>query len=416
MSIVDHSELTKIVETVVRENVEQTFSLPEVVDHIEGVLRAELLKTVTARISSMNLTPMLSSAISSYVANSAKSDLVNGVTEDQLQEFAKQAVQERVDKNIAGFLQDPNWLSNVTTVLKQAMVQRVLSEMSTIDVNQTIAREVRKYLVERHEQNIPNAGIVDKATSSQLTIMDDLVVVEGSLATRSLETIAEIKVGGSLKVEGNIILVGSLTLSDQARGNLVNETANEAVTIFCSERESSIRDRASKDAEELISSALRSVVRGGKLHHSITHSNLTEVGLLSKLSTSGETMLAKTAYVADQRVGINTTNPDMALSIWDDDVSMSIGKISTRTGFVGTTRAQKLVIGTNKKGAIEINEDGAVSIGTLMIGPTRVSFANTTPSWSGAKGEWAWNSNPAVNQPFAWQCLGGTRWQALRSA
>ncbi len=158
------------------------------------------------------------------------------------------------------------------------------------------------------------------------------------------------------------------------------------------------------------------LISSGKLSASVVDSNLTTVGALTKLTVVGDTMLNDTVNVNRKRVGINTSEPDMALSVWDEEVTISAGKFKNQTGFIGTTRKQALTIGINKTPAIEINDVGLTAIKQLQVGVHKISHGNEVPNYSGTKGDIVFNANPTVeNAVFAWQCLGGFKWKIIKA-
>ena len=120
--------------------------------------------------------------------------------------------------------------------------------------------------------------------------------------------------------------------------------------------------------------------------------------------------------VANKRVGINTNTPTSALTVWDNEISIDIGKRSQNIAQIGTSKAHELAIITNNQEQIKIDKEGIVSVNKLRVGRNRISTHNETPGWSGAKGDIVFNYNYKVGLPFAWICLGDYRWQELISA
>jgi hypothetical protein len=158
------------------------------------------------------------------------------------------------------------------------------------------------------------------------------------------------------------------------------------------------------------------LVKDGKLSPGITESNLRSVGPLQKLTVIGDTVLNETVSVNKKRMGINTIDPDMALSIWDEEVAISAGKFKSQVGFIGTTRKQGLTIGVNKVPAIEIDDAGLTAIKKIQIGLHKISHGNEVPNYSGTKGDVVFNADPTIENPvFAWQCLGGFKWKVIKA-
>ena len=105
----------------------------------------------------------------------------------------------------------------------------------------------------------------------------------------------------------------------------------------------------------------------------------------------------------------------MALSIWDEEVAINIGKHKEKTAYIGTSRTQGMAFGTNRAVHVEITADGLTQIKKLQVGLHRISHDTQVPGYSGTKGDIVFNANPTTNV-FAWVCLGAYKWQPLKSA
>jgi hypothetical protein len=123
-----------------------------------------------------------------------------------------------------------------------------------------------------------------------------------------------------------------------------------------------------------------------------------------------------TLSVINHRVGINTTTPESALSIWDEEVSVIIGKHKAKQAYVGTSRDQGLALGVNREPQIEIDTAGLTRIKKLQVGLHKISHDTQVPGWSGTRGDMVFNANPGADRVFAWVCLGAHKWQTLKSA
>jgi hypothetical protein len=131
---------------------------------------------------------------------------------------------------------------------------------------------------------------------------------------------------------------------------------------------------------------------------------------------SGTANLNETLAVHKKRVGINTEEPDMALSLWDEEVAISVGKIKNQTGYIGTTRKQGIAIGVNRTAAVEIDENGLTAVKKIQVGQHRISHGTEVPNYSGTRGDIVFNANASVDDSvFAWQCLGGFKWKVIRA-
>ena len=159
------------------------------------------------------------------------------------------------------------------------------------------------------------------------------------------------------------------------------------------------------------------LVSGNTLAKSITDTNIRSVGVLTTLTVAGESIFNnQTLAVLNKRIGVNTVSPEMALSVWDEEVSIVIGKNKANEAYIGTNRAQGVAIGVNRQPQIEITADGLTRIRQLQVGLHRIAHATQVPGYSGTKGDIVFNSDPNDSSVFAWVCIGGHRWKTLKSA
>ena len=141
------------------------------------------------------------------------------------------------------------------------------------------------------------------------------------------------------------------------------------------------------------------------------------MGILKSLSVSGEAKFNNnTLTVLNKRLGVNTDTPEKALGVWDEEVSIVIGKHKQNQAYFGTNREQSVAIGVNREPQIEINTDGLTTVKKLQVGLHKISHAVQVPGWSGNKGDIVFNTNLGADRVFAWVCLGAYRWQTLKSA
>jgi hypothetical protein len=161
------------------------------------------------------------------------------------------------------------------------------------------------------------------------------------------------------------------------------------------------------------------VFDGNCLTSKITESSLRSVGTLKTLSVSGEAKFNNdTLSVLNKRLGINTDVPEKALGVWDEEVSIVIGKHKLNQAYFGTNREQAVAIGVNREPQIEINIDGITKIRQLQVGLHKISHSAQVPGWTGTRGDIVFNSNPdfSKDRVFAWVCVGSYNWQTLKSA
>lgn len=245
--------------------------------------------------------------------------------------------------------------------------------------------------------------------------MDKNVVVENTLIAKTFEAVES----AAIK---NLVVTGSINTDNQSWQALASSISQQTLAQLSTEWKqqlvNQVAEEISKNGIEFNSVKINGehLVVDNQLNSSITESNLQKVGKLRELTVAGETTLNETVSVVKKRLGVNTNNPEMALSVWDEEVSVIAGKFKENTAYLGTSRKQALVIGINKKPAVEINDEGLTAIKQLQVGIHRVSHGNEVPNYSGNKGDIVFNASPTVNSDvFAWQCLGGFKWKIIRA-
>jgi hypothetical protein len=418
--MLDSNALQQLVEQQVKK---------EVADKIQQTMSEEWLKTVeadaikfiqdrvVAKFANSEAMPELIDAVKSSVKDLFHSGKIPGLAQyidygfitrsinDSTQDLIKQAISE--------LTLDPVWLEKIETVVNQHAIQRVLASLSSTDI-----RPIIKQSIEETVNNLNTSvfkGIQSNSESVELTVLDDHVVVENNFTAKDISAI------NSLTVK-DLVVKGSINTDNYAWQELANNVGTKAFEKLDAKWKESlvkqvkeaITDQGIDFDKVKISGEL--LVDSGKLAGTITESNLQSVGTLAKLTVTGETTLNETMSVTKRRVGINTADPDMALSIWDEEVTISAGKFKNQTGFIGTTRKQALSIGVNKTPAIEISDVGVTSIKQLQVGIHKVSHGIEVPNYSGTKGDIVFNANPTVENPvFAWQCLGGFKWKLIKA-
>lgn len=259
-------------------------------------------------------------------------------------------------------------------------------------------------------KNFGSTGIDDKATACQLSIFDDTTVVENNLLTKDLT------VKGTINVEGDLNITGTVPETSPFFVGIVNSAANNVRasldhTVFNAYSDL-IFEKIKASGVDLSSFKLNGqlIVDGANLSSSITSSNLQKVGQLRELQVAGESLLSETLYTTKQRVGINTLEPAHALSVWDQDIEIGIGKQSNNTGVIGAPRNQTLVISSNGKNNLTLTPDGAVAVKQLNIGQISIMSSYSPPSEGMPIGSIVFNANPNIGGPMGWVSLGDSRW------
>lgn len=259
-------------------------------------------------------------------------------------------------------------------------------------------------------QNFGSIGIEDKATACQLSIFDDVTVVENNLLTKNLT------VKGTTTIEGDLNVTGTLSESSPLFQNIV-KAAGDNVTA-------SLNQGIFQGYADLVTAQLQStgidltkitiqgqdIINGNAIGNSITQSNLQKVGQLNELQVQGETFLSGTLYTTSTRVGVNTVEPAQALSIWDQEIEIGFGKQTAGVAVIETPRSQTLVLSSNGQNNLELTPDGATTVNKINMGSMSFAVGIMPPSDVQPKGSIVFNANPSIGGPLGWVSLGDARW------
>lgn len=338
---------------------------------------------------------------------------------DLVQRLIDQAVEKTITTAIDQMVLDPVWLQKVERLINQTVAQHTVQQIGNMDINTVIKERVdenmqlfRKSVIE----NFASTGISDQSTSCQLTILDDTTVVENKLTVRDFEAVES-------AVIKDLVVKGSINTDNHSWNELSDHISNKTLQKLTDEWRdglvSSVGEYISANGINFLDVKVngQTLIQGSKLAGSITESNIQKVGVLQNLTVSGETHLNNdTVSVLNKRLGVNTAQPEAALSVWDEEVSIILGKHKESEAYIGTSRLQSLVIGVNRNPQIEVTVDGLTKIKQLQIGNWRVMHHDTVPGWSGTRGDIVFNTNPTPDGIFGWNCIGGYKWQVLKSA
>jgi hypothetical protein len=350
---------------------------------------------------------------------------------DMLNQHVKSAVDLSVQEHIADFINqlslDPNWVNRIETLINQNFVTKFTRELSAVDVSSLIAENLDGAIERWNDkltQNFRTVGIADNATQQQLTITDEMIVSNTNLVAphvvaNALHVAENASIDGNLEVK-NLIVKGVVNTDNNSWNEVANFAANIAVTKLTDEwRQNLINDVLEKAKTDGISFEKiiiqgSPIIDGNKLNSTVTVSNIQQVGILKSLDVSGDVSLNQTLKVNRGRIGINTDSPEMALSIWDEEVSVIAGKFSKDVAYVGTSRNQTLALGVNRQSHVTVDPDGLTTVKKFRIDKWILGYTATAPGWSGTRGDFYFNSDPKPDQPMAWVCLGGFRWQQIK--
>jgi hypothetical protein len=333
--------------------------------------------------------------------------------------LVEQAVEKNINNLVDQLCTDPEWTRRVEYMINQAVVQETVTRLGSIDLGPTIKQRVDENMQQFTDgllKTFSSTGITDQATKTELTVMDDMVVVENCLTANNIEAVE------SMRVQ-NLVVTGSINTDNESWQALTSEISQRTLDQVSNNW---TQDLVSQVAELIQQQGISFdtvkvgdtlLVEGSRLSATVTESNLQTVGRLRSLQVQGEARFNNnTVTVLNRRLGINTDTPEKALSVWDEEVSVVVGKHKTNLAYMGTNRDQGLVLGVNREPQLEIDTDGLTTIKKLRVGLHKISHDTQVPGWSGTRGDLVFNASPGPDRVFAWVCLGAHRWQTLKSA
>lgn len=252
--------------------------------------------------------------------------------------------------------------------------------------------------------NFTSTGIQDVAKEIELTVADQLVVIENTIVARN----SEIKE----KFISKEILADKITVNEL----VMSESANKQfISLIKDTLTSELKTKNVDVVQNPIVANGKEVLNENTLGPSIINSNLRKLGRLSELNVGGIAQFNDTLLVTNTgKVGINTSEPEGALSIWDDDSELTIRKYKKKNMYIGTMRDTDLSFGTNGDVKLALRKDGTVEISQLDINGIKISVANQIPTHVGKPGELILISNAKEDDPWAYRCVGGDRWKAIK--
>ena len=410
--LIDDKAVAKLIKDEVKRSVDtqvnSALSDPEWIIELENRITKFVQDRITARFSNISTVPDLVATVERSVEKMFKDGFIPPIEHMVDNVLLEQAVDGAVEKLVTDTVQnlvlDPNWLSKIHNQISRDTSDRITRGLKDVGMR-GILREVV----------LENAGTIQEDLNREVTIEKGLVVVDNHLSSETMDTRSDVNIGGALVVEGELAVKGRISLSNpsfrELSSNIKEEALTELRTGFIEETSNTIR-KSIQDGIDLKNILVRGVplVENNILSPGIKITNIEEVGTLKELTVGSE------LRVANNRVGINTTVPTSALSIWDNEISIDIGKRSQNVAQIGTSKAHDLSIITNNQEQITIDKDGLTWVKQLQVGRNKISHANETPGYQGAKGDVVFNSNFAPGGTFAWICLGAYRWQELKSA
>lgn len=402
-------EVTAQVQTLVNDPVWQNQFEERIVNHIQD--------RITGKFANSSALPEILDAVKESVRQLFEGGHLPGIAGFVDPTLVKQTVDLSVESLVATAIQeltvDPRWLEKIETLINQTMTQRVLTTLASLDITGIVKKRIDENIESINKRLFP--GIQDAAKNVQLTIIDNNVVVENTLTAKHIDAVDSVTVK-------NLVVKGSINTDNPSWTALTDELVKRTHNGLNEEWQETLTQQVRKKIAdqginfEKVKVNGEYLVADGRLAPTVIDSNLQSVGTLKDLSVSGLANINETLSVNNKRIGINTQDPEMALTVWDEETALVAGKLKEQTAYLGTARRQKLALGVNKKPSIEIDEDELVTVKKFQIGVNKISYGTQVPNYSGVKGDIVFNADVNVNNPvFAWICLGGFRWKLLKA-
>jgi len=423
--MLDTKSVTELVEQqiakAVTEQVAAVMSNGKWLNTIEEQITKHVQDRITAKFSNISTVPDLVSTVQSSVTKLFEQGHVPGldsyVDANKISRAVDNSVQIFVESTIDNLVVDSTWLNKIENTVHKQMSLKLLQKISGIDLNKMLVNEIDNGITRWQDRLITNfktSGIIDQSTKLELIVADDTVIVENNLISKNSRvedtlTVQNLVVKGQINTDNNswnelATKIASLTLelsNEEWKNQLVNQVLD-------------IAKAGGIDFSEVTLNGKPLIAHNG-INPTIIESNLQKVGTLRELDVLGKARIFDTLAVANKRVGINTDQPEMALSVWDEEVSLLSGKLSKNQAYFGTGRKQGLSIGVNRQSSIDIDPEGQTTIKKIRIDKHRIAFEPAVPGYSGSRGDIVFNSDPKPNTPFAWVCIGAFRWQSLKA-
>lgn len=393
------------------------------------------LKEIEKEIKS-NVQSKISSLIKDEYIVSLISQTINTTVAERINTIVSSHLNSLIQKGILDRELDQKYQEKISLVIQQEIKQKAAHEISRIDMPTVFGKQINEIVNNKlksaalptkaiHHTNINwdgfelsadsisngtiknfvSAGIQDASKDIQLTIADNMVIIENSLVTRN----AEIKE----QLTTNYIVANDLKINNQL---ILNERVNKQfVALIKDTLTSELKNNKVDLVDNPILANGKEILTENSLGPSVVTSNLRKLGRLSELNVTGIAQFGDTLIVTNTgKIGINTNEPDGALTIWDEDSELTIRKHKKKNMYVGTMRDTDLSFGTNGDVKLAIRKDGTVEINQLNLNGIKISVSDKIPTHNGYPSELVLMLNAKDEDPWAYRCIGGDRWKAIK--
>ena len=424
--MLDNTSLDSLIEqqikTVVEARVQAILAQPEWIDNLEQRITKYAQDRIVGRFANISTVPDLIDAVQGSVRKLFDQGHVPGletyVSPSKITQAIDNGIQALVNAAIDNLVIDTEWQNKIERSVNHIMTMRLSDRLSSIDINSLIVSHIDAGIdrwQDRLKRDFRTNGISDQASNIELTVLDGVVVVERDFVAKNIQVEQDL-------IVNNLVVSGVINTDNRSWNELKDVISQQVLTATTEQWRQDLVDQVvleSRTAGINFDSVMVDdlpLIENKTLSAAVVDSHLQSIGTLRDLRVAGTAQFGQTMQVSGRRVGINTQDPEMALAVWDEEVSIIAGKLSKQQAFVGTARLQNLAIGVNRTPQIEIDVDGLTTIKQLRLGRHRISHAGTVPGYSGTRGDLVLNSDPKPGTPFAWVCLGAFQWQSLHSA
>ena len=424
--MLDNMSLDSLIEqqikTVVEARVQAILAQPEWIDNLEQRITKYAQDRIVGRFANISTVPDLIDAVQGSVRKLFDQGHVPGletyVIPSKITQAIDNGIQALVNAAIDNLVIDTEWQNKIERSVNHIMTMRLSDRLSSIDINSLIVSHIDAGIdrwQDRLKRDFRTNGISDQASNIELTVLDGVVVVERDFVAKNIQVEQDL-------IVNNLVVSGVINTDNRSWNELKDVISQQVLTATTEQWRQDLVDQVvleSRTAGINFDSVMVDdlpLIENKTLSAAVVDSHLQSIGTLRDLRVAGTAQFGQTMQVSGRRVGINTQDPEMALAVWDEEVSIIAGKLSKQQAFVGTARLQNLAIGVNRTPQIEIDVDGLTTIKQLRLGRHRISHAGTVPGYSGTRGDLVLNSDPKPGTPFAWVCLGAFQWQSLHSA
>ena len=372
-------------------------------------------ESVSDMVSDIVIDIMMSridSAVSKTLDSLVRDTLLQNLVQDKVFDGMQDYLEKEVRAKASGLVSN----TDLGSVISDKIAQFVRDRMSKADLPNGLipfsAINTSNMSISANNispgtiKSFTSTGIEDTANDVELTVMDGMIVVEGKTITNDLSVertarIRNLEVQEELRIKGTMVFENP-SFSEQVKSLVETRMDHERI-----KRQIDLLGRP-------LTSNGKEVLTENSLGPGIALSNLRKVGNLQDLNVIGKFTAAGTVAAGDGRMGINTEDPAGVLTIWDEEAELTFKKHKNKTMYIGSTRDCDLVFGTNDKVNLALRRDGSASVNKLEIGQLKVSASNSVPEREGTPGEMVIMTDVKPGLPWAYQCMGGKSWTALK--